>query len=416
VGLKRDAIIPPQDLDRVDPEYIKSLAVGDELMVSVVRTPMGDDDLLVSLSKGLSHETWAKAEELAKSEELVELKIVEQNRGGLLVDYDNLRGFIPNSHIPAIRRGTGTQKAGEIKAAMIGKVLPLKVIEVNPEQHRLVFSARVAQKDQRQKRIQEINVGDEFDSRVVNVVDFGVFVDLNGVDGLVHKSELDWERVNDPAKSFKMGDEIRVKVVGIDKEKERISLSRKALLPNPWLKLVEKYHVGDLVEGRVVSVLDFGAFVELEPGVQGLVHVSEIGYMDSEDPKSVVKRGDQVLVKIISIEPNRERISLSMRRVPVSEQMDWLMNLEEVRASDKLEGVELDFAEDGSEKGAAEQQEELTDASSEIEDPSEGVDDQEGVLVEDAEEQDAAEPTLDSVEASVEESAVDPEEKTQEDA
>jgi len=258
----------------------------------------------------------------------------------LLVAFENLRGFIPNSHIPAIRRGTSTQLAGEIKSEMIGKTLPVKVIEVDQKERRLVFSARVVQKGQRLKRLNEIEIDSVVKSRVVNIVDFGVFVDLDGVDGLVHKSEIDWERIPHPSKIFKVGDEIEVKIIGIDKEKERVSLSRKILLPNPWLKHAEKFQVGDLVEGLVVSVLDFGAFIELTEGLQGLVHVSEIGYANAEDPKAVVKKGDPVLVKIMSIEPDRERISLSMRRVPISDQMEWIMNLE-----DASEGVLLDGEE-----------------------------------------------------------------------
>jgi len=352
VGLKRDAIIPGQDLDRVDPEIRNNLSVGDEIFVSVMRTPMGDDDLLVSLQKGLAHKTWIKAEELSQANDLIELEVVDQNRGGLLVAFENLRGFIPNSHIPAIRRGTSTQRAGEIKAELIGKTIPLKVIEVNQKERRLVFSARIVQKGQRQNRLNEIEIGSIVKSRVVNIVDFGVFVDLDGVDGLVHKSEIDWERIPHPSKLFKMGDEIEVKIIGIDKEKERVSLSRKILLPNPWLKRVEKYQVGDLVEGLVVSVLDFGAFVELTEGLQGLVHVSEIGYANSEDPKAVVKKGDPVLVKIMGIDQTRERVSLSMRRVPISEQMEWIMNLEEATEGvlldeDQLAGGDLDEPEGG---------------------------------------------------------------------
>ena len=340
VGFKRDAIIPGQDLEKVDQEIRKNLTVGENVYVSVIRTPMGDDDLLVSLSRGLTHETWLKAEELAQRDELIELKVIDQNRGGLLVEYENLRGFIPNSHIPSIRRGTSTQKAGEIKADMIGKTLPVKPIEVNPKERRLVFSARIAQKDQRIKRLNEIEIGKVIKSRIVNVVDFGVFVDLEGVDGLVHKSELDWERVYNPSKLFKVGDEVEVKVVGVDIEKERVSLSRKALLPNPWQKLADKYSIGDLVEGRVVSVLDFGAFVELQEGLQGLVHVSEIGYSNTEDKTGIVQKGDQVLVRIMGIDPSRERVSLSMRRVPVSEQMEWMMNLEDAEESMIQEGQE----------------------------------------------------------------------------
>ncbi len=362
VGLKRDAIIPGQDLDRVDPEIKKNLAVGDQITVGVLRTPLGDDDLLVSLQKGLTQKTWLKAEDLLKNDSLVELEVVDQNKGGLLVAFDNLRGFIPNSHIPAIRRGTGTQKAGEIKGGMIGKTLPLKAIEVNSQERRLVFSARVAQKDQRLKRLDELQIGEVIKSRVVNVVDFGVFVDLEGVDGLVHKSELDWERVPHPSKMFKVGDEIEVKIIGIDKEKERVSLSRKALLPNPWQELAKQYKVGDLVEGVVVSVLDFGAFVEIQHGLQGLVHISEIGYANPEDPKAVVKKGDPVLVKIMGIDPDRERISLSMRRVPITEQMEWIMNLEDVSESILLEGEPPGESQEGDqgepeEEGTSDQEE-----------------------------------------------------------
>ena len=301
VGLKKDAIIPGQDLEKVDKEIKDGLIIGSEIIVSVIRTPLGDDDLLVSLSRGIAHKTWVKADEMAKSDDLIELEVVDQNRGGLLVAYDNLRGFIPNSHIPSIRRGTSTQKAGEIKSELIGKRLPVKLIEVNQKERRLVFSARVAQKDLRLKRLNEIEVGKVFKSRVVNVVDFGVFVDLEGVDGLVHKSEIDWDRLNHPSKLFNVGDEIEVKVVGVDIEKQRVSLSRKAILPNPWLKLADKYNVGDLVQGIIVSVLDFGAFVELEEGLQGLVHVSELGYANIEDKTGVVQKGDQVLVNLSSL-------------------------------------------------------------------------------------------------------------------
>ena len=342
VGFKQDAIIPGHDLDQIDEEIRDELSVGDEIFVSVIRTPEGNDDLLVSLQRGLAHKTWQKAEELAEQDQTIELEVVDQNRGGLLVAFENIRGFIPNSHIPSIRKGTTTQKAGEIKSEMIGKILPLKVIEINAKERRLVFSARAAQPDQRLKRIQEIELDTIIKSRVVNVVDFGVFVDLEGVDGLVHKSELDWERVPHPSALYQVGDEIEVKVVGVDKEKERVSLSRKALLPNPWLKNIEGYQVGDLVEGVVVNVLDFGAFIELEERLHGLVHVSEIGYANTEDPKAVVKKGDPVLVKVMSIDPERERISLSMRRVPLSEQMEWIMNLEDVSEGVLLDGDEGD--------------------------------------------------------------------------
>lgn len=392
VGLKRDAIIPGQDLDKVDEEILEGLSVGDEITVAVIRTPLGDDDLLVSLQRGLTERTWVKAVELSESDQVVELEVVDQNRGGLLVAYDNLRAFVPNSHIPAIRRGTSTQKAGEIKAELIGKTIPVKVIEVNQKEHKLVFSARVAQKEQRLKRLEEIEVGQIIKSRVVNVVEFGVFVDLDGVDGLVHKSEIDWERVPHPAKLFKVGDEIEVKVVSVDKEKERVSLSRKILLANPWEQLVKKFKVGDLVEGVVVSVLDFGAFVEIREGLHGLIHISEIGYANTEDPKAVLKKGDPVLVKIMGIEIARERISLSMRRVPVSEQMEWIMNLEDVSETAILDSDEnldtQDADEEIVESGPTQEEDTVTEISPEAEESVEIGEEPVGDLLESDQESD----------------------------
>jgi len=394
VGLKRDAIVTSQDLDKVDQDILDDLESGDEVFVSVIRTPVGDDDLLVSLNRGIAYESWVKAEEYMEADELLELEIIDQNKGGLLVEFENLRGFVPNSHIPSLRRGSSKKKANEVKAEMIGDILPVKVIEVNRKQRRLVFSARVAQREQRERRLKELEVGDVIESRVVNVVDFGVFVDLDGVDGLVHKSEIAWDRVYDPSKHFSVGDEIEVKVVDIDVERERVSLSRKSLLPNPWEKLEDTYDVGDLVEGKVVSVLDFGAFVELPEGLQGLVHVSEIGYANMGDPESVVQEGDKVLVRILSIEPDRERVSLSMRRVPVDEQMAWMMEEDE----ENLPDMDIEAAEEMMEEGEAEDVSEAADegeAEETLEEGEELEDEVEETLEEGEELEDEAEETLD---------------------
>jgi small subunit ribosomal protein S1 len=360
VGLKRDAIVTSQDLDKVDKETLEELDVGDEVFVSVIRSPIGDDDLLVSLSRGIAYESWVKAKQYMEEDKLLELPIIDQNKGGLLVEFENLRGFVPNSHIPSLRRGTSKQKASEEKSKMIGDTIPLKVIEVNRKQRRLVFSARVAQKEKREKRLNELEEGDVITSRVVNVVDFGIFVDLDGVDGLVHKSEIAWDRVYDPSKYFSVGDEIEVKVVDVDVERERVSLSRKALLSNPWEELEEKYDVGDLVEGKVVSVLDFGAFVELPEGLQGLVHVSEIGYANMGDPESVVQEGDNVLVRVLSIEPERERVSLSMRRVPVDDQLAWMMDEEDAETVSDLDIESQEELEDSDAEDIREDEEEDT--------------------------------------------------------
>jgi small subunit ribosomal protein S1 len=323
VGLKRDAIIPGKDLNNVDDEILENLSPGDKIIVSVLRPPVGDQDLLVSLQKGIEYESWQKAEQYLETGEMLELEVVGHNRGGLLVTFESLRGFLPYSQVPELRRIRDRQRAEKIKREMVGTELPVKVIEVNRKRRRLIFSARAAQEERREQRLKELEVGQIIRGPVVNIVKFGVFVDLDGVDGLVHISKLDWQRVNHPSDLFKVGDEIEVKVIDVDVERERVSLDRKSLQPSPWDNFEKNHSPGETLEGRVTNVLDFGAFVELVEGVEGLVHVSEIGYSSTGRPQDVVRPGDQVLVRILDIDTDRERISLSMRQVPLERQIAW---------------------------------------------------------------------------------------------
>jgi small subunit ribosomal protein S1 len=211
------------------------------------------------------------------------------------------------------------------------------VIEVNRKRRRLIFSARAAQEERREQRLKELEVGQIIHGPVVNIVKFGVFVDLDGVDGLVHISKLDWQRVNHPSDLFKVGDEIEVKVIDVDVERERVSLDRKSLQPSPWDNFEQNHSPGETLEGRVTNVLDFGAFVELEEGVEGLVHVSEIGYSSTGRPQDVVRPGDRVLVRILDIDTDRERISLSMRQVPLERQIAWSLEHSEQEGSQESE-------------------------------------------------------------------------------
>lgn len=359
IGLKRDAIVTSRDLNLLDNDYLASLKVGDDVMVYVLRPPVGDDDLLVSIHKGLEHKSWEKAERYMEESLTLDLPVVSENRGGLLVEFESLRGFVPNSQVPDLRR-RDRQKTRSLKLEMIGQVLPLKIIEVNRDRHRLILSAIAAQEERRKERLQELEKGQIILGRVVNIVNFGLFVDLNGVDGLVHISEIDWQRVNHPSELFKVGDEIQVKVLDVDIEKERISLSRKALLPSPWQTLAEKYDPGDLIEGNVTKVLDFGAFIELPEGVEGLVHTSEIGYSTTGTPQEVVRAGEKVLVRVLSIDSGRERISLSMRQVPLEKQIAWMVEQEDLARAEKeaQAGEELATAEDQPDTMASAQAEE----------------------------------------------------------
>ena len=325
IGQKRDAIVPVKDLNRIDREILEKYSVGDRVLVSVIYIPGGDKDLLVSLSQGIEYESWKSAEEFLAEESLIELEVVGHNKGGLLVSFESLQGFVPASQVPEIRQIQDRQRAQRVKEDLVGSLLMLKVIEVDRPRRRLVFSALTALEAKRKQRLQELEIGQIFHkARVANVVKFGVFVDLEGVDGLVHLSELDWERVKHSSELFKVGDEIDVQILDINVEKERVSLSRKALLPNPWIIFSEAHHPGETLRGKVTRVMDFGAFVELTPGIVGLVHASEVGYSAGGDPQQVVKAGENVLVRILEIDAERERVSLSMRRVPKDIQIAWM--------------------------------------------------------------------------------------------
>ncbi len=324
VGAKRDAVVPRTDLARLDEGKLESLSSGDSVPVYVLRTPVGDEDLIVSINKGLTHEDWLRAQESLESGEVHELEILEQNRGGLLVAFGRLRGFIPNSHVPELRRLGSRQQIDDRKMEMIGETLLLKVIEVDANRRRLILSAREAREERRQKRMEELEIGQIIKGHVVNLVDFGAFVNLGGIDGLLHKSEMDWRRVDDPAEVLSKGDEVEVLIKDIDLERERISLSRKALVPNPWQEVAERYQEGDLLEGTVTNVQDYGAFVQIPERVEGLIHVSEMNLVDVGSPREVLRAGDKVLVRVIEINSEEGRMGLSLRRVTQEEQLTWI--------------------------------------------------------------------------------------------
>jgi small subunit ribosomal protein S1 len=253
------------------------------------------------------------------------------------------------------------------------------VLEVDQNQSRLLFSERDAKQDRRSRRLEELEEGQVISGNVVNIVDFGAFIDLDGIDGLIHISELDWERIDHPSEVVSVGEEVEVKVMEVDADRERVSLSRKARLPSPWQKVQEKYKPGDLVRGTVNNVRDFGAFVEIPEGVVGLVHVSEIGFGGSGNPKELVKRGDTVLCRIVDIEPEKERMSLSMQRVTYEEQIAWMVeNMEEgdrpTEVSQFAAAMQEAVKEEATEAGAEQERSmEMPDVEAELEAEEEQV-------------------------------------------
>lgn len=335
VGAKRDAIVSATDLGMLDRELLDSLERGMELPVYVLTSPDGDEELLVSINKGLEQEDWERAERLMEAEEAVELEIVGYNKGGLLVQFGQLQGFVPNSHVPDLRYSGGQLQAESRKARRVGETLLLKVLEVDQPRRRLIFSAKAAHKEQRRRTLEQLKKGSVVEGRIANIVKYGAFVDLGGgVSGLLHVSEIAWHRVDDPHEVLNVGDKIEVAIQDVDPERERISLSRKAVLPNPWDSVEQRYNVGDLVEGRVTNIEDFGAFVEVDTGVVGLVHVSEIGIFGPATISDIVHEGDTVLVRILDIDPREERLSLSMRRVKPEEQIAWMQRQREEAEAD----------------------------------------------------------------------------------
>jgi small subunit ribosomal protein S1 len=324
VGAKRDAIVPRKDLSRLAEKDLANLEEGEILPVRVLRSPSLSGDLLVSLTKGLAQEDWERAEAMLESGVEQEFEVIGRNRGGVLVRFGYLEGFVPNSHLPDIRSRGDTEALKRIKRESVGEEMLLKVLEVDRKRNRLILSGRAAEKARRKNRLEELEAGQVIKGRVVNLTEFGAFVSLGGIDGLVHRSELSWDDTDDPDAVLDVGDDVEVMVKDVDVDRERVSLSRKALMPSPWDDIKQHYTEGDLVEGMVSNVVHFGAFVTLPNGIEGLIHSSEMDIIGPGTPDDVVKSGDRVLVRILSIEPDRHRMALSLKQVSYDEQMEWM--------------------------------------------------------------------------------------------
>lgn len=342
LGLKRDGLVQPSDLDELDPEERESFKLYDEVPIYVEDTSR-PDRLLVSIQKARLNQDWIRAQELMESGEIVESEVIGYNRGGVIVPFGNLRGFVPASHLVELRRGMDDRQRQQAMSKMRDEVLPLKVIEVNRQRKRLVLSQRDAQQEWQEARkkelIEKLSSGDIVSGRVSGLRNFGAFVDLGGADGLIHISELAWHRVNHPREVVKVGDEIEVYILSLDKEEQRIALSRKRLLPNPWSLADENYAVGHLVEGRVTRIVTYGAFVEIEPGIEGLLHISQLSRETIEDPHELIAEGETHLLRVVSLDTNRQRIGLSLKNVTAAEQIEWMAQ-REAKAAEEAEVAE----------------------------------------------------------------------------
>ncbi|MEW5989607.1 MAG: S1 RNA-binding domain-containing protein [Chloroflexota bacterium] len=327
LGLKRDGLIQPADLSKLEPGEREALQVNDEIPVFILNTDE-PDGLLVSLYRARLNQDWIQAEALLESGEIFEGEVTGYNRGGAIVAFGRVRAFVPDSHLLELGRNLNDKQRQQKMSLLRGKKLYFRVIEVDRRRRRLVVSQREAEKERRElvKRqlVESLSEGTILKGHVTGLRDFGAFVDLGGAEGLIHVSELAWHRVNHPKEVVKVGDEIDVYVLKLDPSGQRIALSRKRAIPDPWTLVSEKYLVGQLIEGVVTRIMDYGAFVEIEPGIEGLLHTSQLSRTPISDPHQVIQEGETHLLRVISIEPDRQRIGLSLKQVTANEQIDWM--------------------------------------------------------------------------------------------
>jgi small subunit ribosomal protein S1 len=335
-GMKRDGVVQRRDLERAGVD-VHHFSVAQEIDVMILRMEDEDGNLLLSVSQAAQTEDWKRAEELMANEEVWEGVVSDANRGGLIVPFGNLRGFVPASHVIDLPRGLNEDERRLRMQRLVGQTVAMKVIEVNRKRRRLVFSQRDAQRGNRDARkevlLDQLKEGEIRRGVVSGLRDFGAFVDLGGADGLIHISELAWHRVNHPREVLNVGDEVQVYILRLDAEGKRIGLSLKRLQENPWARVEEMYHVGQVVEGSVSRVTQFGAFVSLEPGIEALLHTSQLADPQPSDPSLVVHEGQRLLLRVISIEADKQRLGLSLKEVRPEERARWEASRAEAEGS-----------------------------------------------------------------------------------
>ena len=318
VGSKRDGVVPQSDLAKLDPEFVKNLREGQTVDVVVAKQPEDDSVFLLSIADAQQKRDWNTAEKLLASGEITTRKVVGFNKGGLTVEFSHLRGFVPASHVIDMPRNLNEdQRRGEFEGH-VGHEMRLKVIEVDSRRRRLVMSQMLAEREyrsvQREELFKHLAVGSVVEGVVRSIRPFGAFIDIGGVDGLLHVSEIGYGNVNHPRDALAVGEAVRVQVIRIDSENQRVALSRRRLLTNPWDSIEQRYAAGTVVPATITRIADFGAFAELESGVEGLIHVSELADIAVAEPLKTVRAGDKVTVKVLRVDAKRQRIGLSIRQ------------------------------------------------------------------------------------------------------
>ena len=353
VGAKSEGVITGRELESIPVDERAALQMGQEILVYVLNAEDDNGNVVLSYTRAQEQKGWAEVEKMLEDSGTYEGKVDGFNKGGIIVPVYGLRGFIPASQLSISRRmGVTGDTPDQRYAKMIGEPISVRVIEVDRKRRRLILSERAASSETRQsikeRVIESLKEGETYTGKVTSLADFGAFVNVNGADGLVHLSEISWDRVQHPSEVLEVGQEVKVKVINIDREKKRIGLSMRALQSDPWQSKVDKFKVGQLVEGVITRLTKFGAFARLEGDLEGLIHISEISENRIEHPKEAgLHEGDVVTLRVIRIDPDQRRIGLSLRKVDSGAFKD--LDLKQI----SLDGVSLEMAGDTAAPDAA---------------------------------------------------------------
>lgn len=297
--------------------FSREVNVGDEVVAGIVESELEDGKVLLSLRKAVKERGWDDIVEIMKDRETIEVSPYDANRGGLLVEYDGVRGFLPVSQLSAEHYPrVGSSDKDEILQrlnSLISKKLRVRVLDCDKKTNKLIFSEKEAIKDGLNARFEKLAVGDIVTGVVTGVVEFGIFLNVDGIEGLIHISEISWERVGNPIEIVKVGQEVKAKIISIDKD--RLSLSIKQMTEDPWITEVDRFKVGDVVDGTVTRITPFGAFVQISPAVEALVHVSELGG-DDNNPEQIFTLNERKEFTVIEVEKETRKIALSLNSKP----------------------------------------------------------------------------------------------------
>jgi small subunit ribosomal protein S1 len=342
VGTKSEGVISGKEFEAIPAEELSAMKVGQSIPVYVINPEDQNGNLTLSYIRAREEVGWKQAEELLASKATFHSAVIGYNKGGLIVPLGGLRGFVPASQLSLSRRASLSGETAEAKwNEMVNDPIDVTIIEVDRERRRLILSERAASTETREslkeRVIDELKEGEIRTGRITSLAEFGAFVNINGADGLIHLSEVSWDRIQHPNEVLKVGQDVKVKVIAIDREKKRIGLSIRQLMDDPWMGQVSTFQVGQLVEGKITRLTKFGAFARLEGELEGLIHISEISDKRIEHPKEVLKENDVVTLRIIKIDPANHRIGLSLRKVDsmAYADMDWQTLLDESNAGEE---------------------------------------------------------------------------------